>query len=121
MARRSDPKPRPRPLATAPAPAPEADAGLIDELHVFVAPKLAGGADALSPLAGTGRATIPELPDLDGPQADSVGSANRLTAAYTATSEPHTETEVMVIASLACLRLGRSAELPAPHDNCRVE
>jgi diaminohydroxyphosphoribosylaminopyrimidine deaminase/5-amino-6-(5-phosphoribosylamino)uracil reductase len=30
------------------------DAGLIDELHVFVAPKLIGGAGALSPVGGVG-------------------------------------------------------------------
>ncbi len=31
------------------------DEGLIDEVHVFVAPKLVGGADAPSPLGGRGR------------------------------------------------------------------
>lgn len=31
-----------------------ADAGLIDEVHVFIAPRLLGDAAALSPLAGTG-------------------------------------------------------------------
>jgi diaminohydroxyphosphoribosylaminopyrimidine deaminase/5-amino-6-(5-phosphoribosylamino)uracil reductase len=30
------------------------DAGLVDEAHVFIAPKLSGGADAASPLAGVG-------------------------------------------------------------------
>jgi diaminohydroxyphosphoribosylaminopyrimidine deaminase / 5-amino-6-(5-phosphoribosylamino)uracil reductase len=35
------------------------DAALIDELHVFIAPRLAGGAAAVSPLAGTGLAEIP--------------------------------------------------------------
>jgi diaminohydroxyphosphoribosylaminopyrimidine deaminase/5-amino-6-(5-phosphoribosylamino)uracil reductase len=40
------------------------DAGLIDEFHVFVAPKLAGGAGAVSPLEGLGRDAIAEWPDL---------------------------------------------------------
>lgn len=44
------------------------DERLIDELHVFVAPKLIGGSAALSPLAGAGRAVPPELPDIDQPQ-----------------------------------------------------
>jgi diaminohydroxyphosphoribosylaminopyrimidine deaminase/5-amino-6-(5-phosphoribosylamino)uracil reductase len=30
------------------------DTRAIDEVHVFIAPKLAGGSTALSPLAGTG-------------------------------------------------------------------
>ena len=34
------------------------DAGAIDEVHVFVAPKLFGGADAMSPVAGLGVARI---------------------------------------------------------------
>lgn len=34
------------------------DAGLIDEVHVFIAPTLIGGAAALSPVAGIGAATI---------------------------------------------------------------
>jgi diaminohydroxyphosphoribosylaminopyrimidine deaminase/5-amino-6-(5-phosphoribosylamino)uracil reductase len=37
-----------------------ADAGLIDEVHVFIAPRMIGGADAFSPVAGTGAATIAE-------------------------------------------------------------
>ncbi len=35
------------------------DANLLDELHVFVAPKLLGGAGALSPILGTGRSAPP--------------------------------------------------------------
>ncbi len=35
------------------------DAGLLDELHVFVAPKLVGGAAALSAVGGLGLAEIP--------------------------------------------------------------
>ena len=34
------------------------DAGQIDEVHAFIAPRLAGGADAMSPIAGTGVAKI---------------------------------------------------------------
>ena len=34
------------------------DARLIDEVHVFVAPKLAGGEAAAGPIAGRGVATI---------------------------------------------------------------
>jgi diaminohydroxyphosphoribosylaminopyrimidine deaminase/5-amino-6-(5-phosphoribosylamino)uracil reductase len=41
------------------------DAQLIDEVHVFIAPKLLGGKDARSPLAGSGRPAPPELPDLE--------------------------------------------------------
>jgi len=40
------------------------DAGLIDELHVFVAPKLVGGEDGVTPVGGRGRDTVPTLPDL---------------------------------------------------------
>ena len=41
------------------------DAGLIDELHVFIAPKLVGGATATSPIAGIGLAQIPKDSDLE--------------------------------------------------------
>jgi diaminohydroxyphosphoribosylaminopyrimidine deaminase/5-amino-6-(5-phosphoribosylamino)uracil reductase len=34
------------------------DAGAVDEVHVFIAPKLAGGADAPSPIAGAGIAQM---------------------------------------------------------------
>lgn len=40
------------------------DAGLIDECHIFIAPKLVGGATAASPLMGTGLAAIPEAASL---------------------------------------------------------
>jgi diaminohydroxyphosphoribosylaminopyrimidine deaminase/5-amino-6-(5-phosphoribosylamino)uracil reductase len=40
------------------------DAGLIDEVHVFVAPKLIGGTTATSPLGGHGKRTIPSKPSL---------------------------------------------------------
>ncbi|HEX6985238.1 MAG TPA: bifunctional diaminohydroxyphosphoribosylaminopyrimidine deaminase/5-amino-6-(5-phosphoribosylamino)uracil reductase RibD [Planctomycetaceae bacterium] len=44
------------------------DADLIDEVHVFLAPKLVGGADALPPLAGVGLDRIPETSQLDVPE-----------------------------------------------------
>src|SRR5439155_27058708 len=34
------------------------DANLIDEVHVFIAPTLIGGTGALTPVAGTGAATL---------------------------------------------------------------
>lgn len=40
------------------------DQQLVDELHVFAAPKLLGGAAARSAIAGTGRSAPSELPDL---------------------------------------------------------
>lgn len=40
------------------------DRQLIDEYHVFVAPKLLGGSGSKSPLAGTGRASPSEFPDI---------------------------------------------------------
>jgi diaminohydroxyphosphoribosylaminopyrimidine deaminase/5-amino-6-(5-phosphoribosylamino)uracil reductase len=43
------------------------DAQLIDEVHVFLAPKLLGGAAAKSPLAGVGRPAPLNLPDLESP------------------------------------------------------
>ncbi len=41
------------------------DAQLMDEVHAFIAPKLIGGAGALSPIGGTGLKTVPVLPDLE--------------------------------------------------------
>jgi diaminohydroxyphosphoribosylaminopyrimidine deaminase/5-amino-6-(5-phosphoribosylamino)uracil reductase len=40
------------------------DAQQIDEVHVFIAPKLAGGDVALSPVGGQGLDRIPEAPSL---------------------------------------------------------
>ncbi|MCA9003856.1 MAG: bifunctional diaminohydroxyphosphoribosylaminopyrimidine deaminase/5-amino-6-(5-phosphoribosylamino)uracil reductase RibD [Planctomycetaceae bacterium] len=40
------------------------DQRLIDEVHVFVAPKIIGGAEAVTPIAGTGLGKIPELQNL---------------------------------------------------------
>lgn len=40
------------------------DAHAIDEVHVFVAPKLIGGADALTPIAGVGSGPMTDVLDL---------------------------------------------------------
>ena len=40
------------------------DRGLIDEVHAFVAPQLIGGANALSPIGGTGLPAIPGISNL---------------------------------------------------------
>ena len=44
------------------------DRRLIDEVHVFVAPRLAGGADAPSPMAGLGVETMADALQLERPQ-----------------------------------------------------
>ena len=44
------------------------DLHLVDEVHVFAAPKLLGGREAKSPVDGTGRAVPSEFPDLDNPE-----------------------------------------------------
>lgn len=41
------------------------DANLVDQIHAFIAPKLVGGANALSPLSGEGLSTIPSFSNLD--------------------------------------------------------
>ncbi|SFJ00791.1 bifunctional diaminohydroxyphosphoribosylaminopyrimidine deaminase/5-amino-6-(5-phosphoribosylamino)uracil reductase RibD [Planctomicrobium piriforme] len=40
------------------------DEGLIDEVHCFIAPKLVGGQNAISPIGGRGAAEMPELTSL---------------------------------------------------------
>jgi len=40
------------------------DESLIDEVHCFIAPKLAGGERSLTPIGGAGLETIPSQPDL---------------------------------------------------------
>jgi diaminohydroxyphosphoribosylaminopyrimidine deaminase/5-amino-6-(5-phosphoribosylamino)uracil reductase len=42
------------------------DAGAADEFHVFIAPKLIGGAAAPAPIGGTGVALLAEAPELAG-------------------------------------------------------
>jgi len=49
------------------------DARAIDEVHVFIAPKLLGGAAAQSPLAGAGLATMAEALHLTDVQVQQVG------------------------------------------------
>ncbi|MFW5692697.1 MAG: bifunctional diaminohydroxyphosphoribosylaminopyrimidine deaminase/5-amino-6-(5-phosphoribosylamino)uracil reductase RibD [Thermoguttaceae bacterium] len=44
------------------------DARAIDEVHVFIAPKLLGGADAPSPIAGLGLAAMADALTLDSPE-----------------------------------------------------
>jgi diaminohydroxyphosphoribosylaminopyrimidine deaminase/5-amino-6-(5-phosphoribosylamino)uracil reductase len=41
------------------------DAGAVDEVHVFIAPRLAGGAAGRTPLGGRGAAAIADAPRLD--------------------------------------------------------
>ena len=41
------------------------DRQLVDETHVFIAPKFCGGADAVPPIGGAGVETIPQHPELD--------------------------------------------------------
>jgi diaminohydroxyphosphoribosylaminopyrimidine deaminase/5-amino-6-(5-phosphoribosylamino)uracil reductase len=43
---------------------------MIDELHVFVAPKLLGGHTARTPIAGAGLAEVSGLPALEEPQVE---------------------------------------------------
>jgi len=43
------------------------DLKLVDELHVFIAPKIVGGAQAVSPVRGIGLAGIPEQAQIDEP------------------------------------------------------
>jgi diaminohydroxyphosphoribosylaminopyrimidine deaminase/5-amino-6-(5-phosphoribosylamino)uracil reductase len=44
------------------------DQRLIDEVHVFVAPRIIGGTQAQTPVAGLGLAEIPPVPQLDRPE-----------------------------------------------------
>ncbi|WP_417386861.1 bifunctional diaminohydroxyphosphoribosylaminopyrimidine deaminase/5-amino-6-(5-phosphoribosylamino)uracil reductase RibD [Gimesia sp.] len=50
------------------------DQRLIDEVHVFIAPKLIGGAEALTPIAGKGLEIIPEEYNLRDYQIQQLGS-----------------------------------------------
>jgi diaminohydroxyphosphoribosylaminopyrimidine deaminase/5-amino-6-(5-phosphoribosylamino)uracil reductase len=49
------------------------DAELIDEVHVVIAPKLVGGAEAVTPIGGTGLEQVPELSQLDAPSITLLG------------------------------------------------
>jgi diaminohydroxyphosphoribosylaminopyrimidine deaminase/5-amino-6-(5-phosphoribosylamino)uracil reductase len=64
------------------------DAGLIDELHVFVAPKLIGGTAALSPVGGLGLDAIGRGRTLDLTRWEMVGDDIYLNAPYALSYEP---------------------------------
>jgi len=49
------------------------DGRLIDECHAFIAPKLIGGREAPSPLAGEGIAEMTDAIDLTDPVIETVG------------------------------------------------
>lgn len=49
------------------------DQNLVDETHVFIAPKFAGGAEAISPVAGVGLEMISENSQLRSPTIEQVG------------------------------------------------
>ncbi|RMG37823.1 MAG: bifunctional diaminohydroxyphosphoribosylaminopyrimidine deaminase/5-amino-6-(5-phosphoribosylamino)uracil reductase RibD [Planctomycetota bacterium] len=51
-----------------------ADARLIDEWHVFIAPKIVGGDGALPPVLGRGRERVPERPSLRSMRVECLGS-----------------------------------------------
>ena len=50
------------------------DAGQVDEVHAFIAPKLVGGADAPTAIAGTGLAEMEQALVLDEPVVRQIGS-----------------------------------------------
>lgn len=56
------------------------DLDAIDEYHVFIAPKIVGGAAAVSPLGGQGRNKISDSPVFAPPQVQQVGSDVYITA-----------------------------------------
>lgn len=49
------------------------DGDLVDEAHIFVAPKFAGGAQAVTPIGGVGVDVIPEASQLRGQTVEQVG------------------------------------------------
>jgi len=56
------------------------DADVIDEVHVFIAPKLVGGATAFTPLGGCGLDQVPQFPQLHSIRWESCGDDLRLQA-----------------------------------------
>ena len=50
------------------------DTRSIDEVHAFIAPKLAGGAEAVTPIAGIGVDEMSAALELDSPEIEQVGS-----------------------------------------------
>ena len=49
------------------------DARQIDEVHVFIAPKLIGGSQARVPFAGNGIAEMAEVLHIDAPEVETLG------------------------------------------------
>ena len=49
------------------------DAGVIDEVHVFIAPRLLGGASARTPIGGHGVEKVAEALELDRWEFESIG------------------------------------------------
>src|SRR5204863_5985104 len=58
------------------------DQHLVDEVHVFAAPKLLGGTAAKSPVGGTGRADPSDLPDIIVTQVELLGGCVNIIGAY---------------------------------------
>ncbi len=50
------------------------DAGLIDEVHAFIAPKLIGGKDAISPIGGKGFAQMSEAFAFENVRSEMIGN-----------------------------------------------
>jgi diaminohydroxyphosphoribosylaminopyrimidine deaminase/5-amino-6-(5-phosphoribosylamino)uracil reductase len=50
------------------------DAKLLDEIHVFIAPKIIGGKDAVLPVKGTGIAEMADSLNLETPVIETVGN-----------------------------------------------
>jgi diaminohydroxyphosphoribosylaminopyrimidine deaminase / 5-amino-6-(5-phosphoribosylamino)uracil reductase len=64
------------------------DAGLIDELHVYVAPKVIGGKDALAPVGGLGLETVDGGRPLTSARWEQIGSDLYANARFTLADEP---------------------------------
>ena len=50
------------------------DGRLVDEVHVFVAPKIVGGTAAMGPVGGAGRDTVPQLASLTAVRRRNIGT-----------------------------------------------
>ena len=64
------------------------DARQIDEVHVFIAPKLVGGAAAATAIAGEGIAAVSAALRLESPEVRQVGDDTYITARCSADSSP---------------------------------
>ena len=49
------------------------DSSLIDEVHIFIAPRLIGGTSARAPIGGLGRESIPAIPNVQQIRHTSIG------------------------------------------------